>query len=113
MEGECSKTFELHKRNDNLRIDPGADVRQELKVAANTLVHILRLRFNIFRKRQIREKSRRDHWSMHFASRICLVLLWKYFKNLRTTTILLTPKVEKLRANDDILPVKEVLAILS
>ena len=68
--------FGLHKRTDALRIDPGADVSQEAKTAANRLVNILRCRFKILLKQRIRQKSRRDHWSMKFAFKNLLVVAY-------------------------------------
>ena len=47
------RLFQLHTMNDDMRVDPGADVSQEMKVAVNWLVQIPRVRFNVFRKQQI------------------------------------------------------------
>ena len=63
------RLFGLHKREGMLRVDPGSDVSQSMKSAANRLVAILRSRFKVFLKRRIKQKSRRNHWSMNFAFR--------------------------------------------
>ena len=63
------RLFGLHKREGVMRVDQGSDVSQSMKSAANRLVAILRFRFKVFLKRRIKQKSRRDHWSMKFAFR--------------------------------------------
>ncbi len=61
------RLFNLDKRDGEMRIDPGAEATDDMKRTADRLGQILRLRFKVFRKERIRQKSRRDHWSMNFA----------------------------------------------
>ena len=63
------RLYRLHARIDNLWVDPGAEVSEHAKIAADRLVDILRSRFLVFLKQRIKEKSRREHWSMVFANR--------------------------------------------
>ena len=61
------RLFELQKRKDNMRVDPGSEIAEAMKAAANRLLLLLRFRFKILLKRRIRQVARRDHWSMCFA----------------------------------------------
>ena len=61
------RLFNLHTRDGEMRVDPGAEATEEMKRTADRLDRILRVRFKIFLKARIRQKSRRNHWSMRFA----------------------------------------------
>ena len=63
----ATRLLELHKRNDELRIDPGADISNIMKLRAESLLAILQERFKQFLKKRINQKSKRDHWCMCFA----------------------------------------------
>ena len=63
----ATRLLELHKRNDELRVDPGADISNIMKLRAESLLAILQGRFKQFLKKRINQKSKRDHWCMRFA----------------------------------------------
>lgn len=63
------RLFELQKRNDAMRVDPGLEVSEATKVAADQLLILLRSRFKVLLKRRIQQASWRNHWSMRFAYR--------------------------------------------
>ena len=44
------RLFNLDKRDDEMRVDPGAEVNEDLKVKGDLLVRLLRQRFKTFLK---------------------------------------------------------------
>ena len=63
----ATRLFELHKRDDGLRVDPGAEVSTDMKLKADALITILQARFKTFVKQRIKQQNKRDHWCLRFA----------------------------------------------